>query len=99
MPAGGRPADRVGQQLERRRRRGASLAIARVRSVETARGRWSRSRQRCWSMPWATAWNVPAVTRPATPSRGRRRRSSPAASRVKVSTSVCCSSAVPFATR
>ena len=50
-------------------------------------------------MPWATEWNVPAVTRPATPSRGSRRRSSPAASRVNVSTSVCDSSAVPVATR
>ena len=78
---------------------GTDLSRRRRRSAATVHGRWSRSRHRCCSSASATEWNVPAVHRPCRPSRGSRRRSSPAASRVNVSTTVWASSAVPAATR
>ena len=58
---------------------------------------WSVARWR--SIASITEWNVPAVTSFPAPSRRSRRRSSPAASRVNVSTSVCRPAAVPAAMR
>ena len=94
----GRPVHLGHQQLDVDRvysSRGTDLRSNRRRSDATVHGRWSRSRQRCCSRPSATEWNVPAVQRPCSPRRGSRRRSSPAASRVNVSTTVWASSAVP----
>src|SRR5215216_6782565 len=77
----------------------ATSASKRSRSATIVGGRRSRSDHRWRSRARATAWNVPASTWSRTPDRRSRRRSSPAASRVKVRARVWRASAVPIAMR